>query len=548
MQTYLIRLITRLSKWEPLSGGDGERAITWGYFATLLLATLAGYIAFNNVAQIIAFSSDGLLQEDYLRDLFERGVDVRTWTVTAISFFQDLWVYALIRFSTGSVYLAFVGLSLIKVIFYVVIFYSFLSLTTCIQPIRKLWFSLLSTSVMLLATIFLANQLGVGMITLFADFAQLFTMMSHGSNIANAAIAILLTLLWLRDPSKGHLWLFLLFVLSITASFSDRLYVVVFVAPAMGAVVILSVLGRVSLRSVVWFGSVILLSDVIGQKLYHLLGPIPMVAYNFSLIGGWKPVYEFYISTYSLGWYYPVVLLSYICLIGVTIRVFFHAWKARSQQDHHVQSFDQQETAKLFLLPYAVLVMPVSFLAMALINRPGTYNSGGNLLALSLWAFLLVMSHSGLRLWAKGWFHVAIITTLVVYVGALATSSPAPLSRMLSPSYPDSKVGACLDTHANELGDGAGIADYWLARKINLFSKKGLRIDQAQGEELMFFQWNSNREVLVKRKHTFVVTDFPSNLLPMREVDMVRIYGQPDARFVCDGYPVLVYKNGLKNG
>lgn len=543
MQTYLVSLLKRLFNWEPVNGGCGERAITWGYLATLLLATLACYMAFNYVAQNIFFSSDGLLVEDYLRDIVERGGDGRTWNSTSTGAFPDALLYALIRFSTGSVYFAFAGFALVKIIFYVAILYALLSMVTHISSMRKLWFSLLSTSVMLLAIIFLCNQFGVGSFTNLTDFEQLFNMGSHGVTIANAAIAILLMLLWLRDPGKALLWLFLLFALSIAASFSDRLYMAALVAPAMGALITLSFLGRISWRAVVLLGSVFLLSDVIGQKLYHVLAPIPMVAYNFNLMNGWKPVYEFYISSaYRLGYYSVFVLFSYICLAGVAIRQLSQAWKVQGQPRHEQSC---AETAKLFLLPYAALVMPVCFLAMILINRPGTYNSPGNLLALSLWPFLLVMSHSGLRIWAKGWFHVTIITTLVIYVAVLAASSPFALSAMLSPTYPESKEVDCLDMHANELGDGAGIVDYWLARKINLLSKKGIHVDQAQGRELAFFQWNSSRDVFVKRKHTFVVTDYPSNLVPMLEVDIVRDHGKPDAKFICNGYPVLVYKNGL---
>ena len=533
--------LVRLFNWELISDRKLERAITWAYIAVWLLAILASYMGFNHVAQAEYFRADPLWMEDYLRDLFERGVDVREWAMTGLGYFPAMFVYGLIRYVTGSIYVAYVGLGLVCIAIYAGWFYAILGLITRISRQHRAWFAMCCTAIMMLVAFLPRNE------ALFYDI-QFFTFVNRGSTMANAAISILLTLLWLQNPIKGFAWFFPLFALSILASITDRVYEIFFMFPAFGAVVILSILGRVSWRSATWFGGMVLASDLIGQKIVHWIMPLQMVSYGkITVLEGWRPVLEFLASLFLQGWYYWIVLFSYLCLVGVSLFVLRREWKAPRQPALlGGNSVGYPETAKIFLLSLSVLALPVAILSMALINRPGTYNGSANILVLSFWPFLLVLSQPGLKLWLKGWFHLAVIATLGEGMTVLAVYFPAPLSELLRPAYPHSRMGECLDAHADELGDGAGIADYWLARPINLFSKKGIRVYQAQGPDLSLFQWNGSREVLRKRKYTFVITNTSSNLQPMREVDVVGSQGRPDVRFVCEGMPVLVYKHGMK--
>lgn len=540
---FLTKSLERFIKWEPAKGGGYERATTLTYLVTLMIAVSAIYMTANHVAQWFFFNADALWMEDYLQDWFVHDVNMKSWmTPGAPNFFPEMLIYGLIRFVTGSVYWGFVGFGLIKITLYATIFYSLLSWVTGLSRTHKLWFSSLFVSVLLLTSIFLGQQF---FYPRMPDFWQLFVPTAHGGAITNAIVAIFLTLLWFRDPGKSGLWITLLFILSILASLSDRMYVVWFMGPALGAALALLMLGFIKWRTAIGMGGVLLLSDFIARKIFVWIVPFQQVPYQFSK-EGWKTTLHFYTDLIAEGWYHPVVLFSYFCLVGVTVWVLFQEWKTQGQRVS-VRTFNPKEAAKYFLLPYAALVLPISFLAMALMNRPETqYFTWGNLLAFYFWVFLLAISSTRFRLYAKGWFHVAVISSLLGYVVICAVSRPNQLTAMLIPANPYSKLVSCLDSHSGDLGQGGGVADYWQARKINLFSQKGLRVDQAQGEFLRIFQWASNREMFDVQKHTFVLTNTPTNLSSILEEDVIRMNGKPDIKFVCDGFPVLVYGNGLK--
>lgn len=542
LQTPL-KFLNRILRWEPAYASRAELAITIGYSVSLLISILAVYMAANHLAQRFLFNADILWLEEYLQDLLFRDVDMSSWnTPGAPNFFPEMLVYGLLRYATGSVYWGFIGFGLVKIAFYMSFFYILLSFLSSRSRTQKSWFSMGCTAGLLLTPILLGNRYNYVRVT---DFWQLFSPGGHGGAVANALIAIWVVLQWLRNP-RDYKYPFLLFLLSVVASLSDRLYIVWFALPAIGAVVVLFALRYITWHMVAWLSSLVLISDMIGRKIFVWLVPLQIVPYDFSFSSGLRSVIRFYFDLFIEGWYYPFTFLFYLFLVGVTVYVFVKAWKARGGQALE-QGLDSQKATRLFLLLYATMVAPISFLGMALINRPeAQYFTGGNLFALFLGFFLFMTTPFGLELWSKGWFNIAAITTLLGYVGSLAISPPAPLMAMLAPANPYSELTACLDAHAKDFHGGAGIADYWQARPINVFTRKGLRIDQAKGDNLMIFQWASNQEMFKIRKHTFVLTDTPTNLPQILEKNIVRVHGQPDARFTCAGYPVLVYNDGLE--
>jgi hypothetical protein len=534
-----MKIIRQILNWETKIGSLAERAITFGYLAVLFFSILAVYMTCNHIAEWFLFQGDYLWMEDYLQDWLIHGVDMKTWmTPGAPNYFPEMVLYGFFRYVTGSVYWGFIGFGLAKIFLYMIIFYNLISLITTISRNQRLWFSMLCNSVLLLGSILLGSQFEFFRML---DFWQLFMPTAHGGAIFNALIAILLTLLWFRYPDKRYLWLFLLFLLSIVAALSDRLYTLWFAYPALGAIVCLFILGYATWKSVAWLAGVLLIADVFGRQVFFWLVPYQQVPFSFKFEEGWKTASQFYWVLIREGWYHPLVLFSYTSMAIITFYVLVKAWKRTDK------TLDSMEQGILFLLPYSTIVLPISFLGMMSINRPETqYFTGGDLLALSFWGFFLIITPFGLRLWNNKWFHVAIITTLIGFVAYLAISPPLPLPKMLSPANPYSPLIACLDSHRNDLGNGMGITDYWQAREIDLFSQTGLDADQAMGEDLRLFQWVSNREMFENRVYTFVMTNTPTNLPPILEEDVIRIQGEPDARFVCDGYPVLVYNEGIQ--
>ena len=535
---HWLTMLSRVSKWEPASGGKAEKAITAAYLAALLLSILAMYVAAKPLVPSLMWNSDMLGFEDYLRDWLVRGYDMKQWSMPGAPNYADMLLYGFFRYATRSVWWADVGFGLSRVAVFVSAPYALLSLISSSSRIQKLRFSLLFASSILLATILYTY----GEVP---DFILIFLTSHHGGALVYSMFAVLVTLLWLRDPHRRPLWLLLLLLFSIAASLCDRLYTIWFSVPAIGAMLVLVTLRRVSLGSVVLLSAALLGSDVVGQKIYQSIQPLLVVSYSLAPQEGLPAILTWYSAALAGNRYQQFVLFSYICLATLTLYVLARAWKNRGRPSP-LESDSSRKTGVLFLLLYAVLILPTCILFMALTNKAGNYYAaGGNLAALALWGFLAALSPLGMRLSKKGMLHIGVLGALFGYLGLLALSvSPSPQSIFAIPD-PYSPLVACLDSHATELGGGAGFADYWQARPINLFSKQGLHVDQAYGADLVPFRLVSNSEMLLPRKRTFVITDTPTNLPPILEADVIRIHGPADARFICAGYPVLVYRAGL---
>ena len=524
--------------YDPISGGATKKAITWGIFLIFVFSAL---VLCSRSLGTDLVNADGLWMEDYLRDWLVRGVNMTTWQpAMAPNYFPEMLIYGLIRYGTGSIYLGFMGFRLVKVILYAVLFYKLLSFATDLSRIYRLWIALLLSCGIILATILVGGT---------QDFWQLYVPTAHGGAFVNTLGAIVISLHWLRNPKENRGWvLILLVVLSTAAVLSDMIYLVWFIIPAMGAMFVLVVLGRITKRSF-WSFVACLLLLVLLERMSHWMTPYKEIPGSLALKEGWKATADLYFGLLAEGWYHPVVLFSFMGLVGAALYVLFSAWKKRGPD----QVNDAKKTTFLFLLPYAALVTPSTFLAMAVINRPAPqYLMGGDLISLLFLLFVLVITNRGQRVFVSAWFYVTVIFSAIAgFVGFLAFSSTnwASLAQKSTPipqPYPD--LVACLDSHAADFENGAGVADYWLTRSINLFSKKGLHVDNVIAGKLspLPVQAVSNREMFEDKKRTWIITNNQSHFPVIRETDMVLWQGQPDGRFECGGFPVLVYKSGVK--
>ncbi len=106
--------------------------------------------------------------------------------------------------------------------------------------------------------------------------------------------------------------------------------------------------------------------------------------------------------------------------------------------------------------------------------------------------------------------------------------------------YPESVQS--LDTLANRLDLKYGYADYWHAKRLTIFSKAGLRINQVH-QDLMF-HWAINNKSWYQREindpdsyplYTFIVTN------GLSKDQMLSRFGDPAIRYDCDGLKIYVY-------
>lgn len=96
----------------------------------------------------------------------------------------------------------------------------------------------------------------------------------------------------------------------------------------------------------------------------------------------------------------------------------------------------------------------------------------------------------------------------------------------------------CIDKHSEEYSLSYGLSDYWNAKKIMLFSKKGIipvQITPA-GD---IYHWINNIEwytYLKKSKNLFII------LAGLNENEILKRFGLPDETFECLQSKVIIYK------
>lgn len=519
-----------------------EKTITFVVYFIFIITILA---LCTKVLGTSLTNSDTLWMVDYLRDWLVRGVDMRTWQpAMAPNYFPEMLIFGLFIYGTKSVYLGFMVFRIAKALLYVFLFYKLLDLITQLPKIYKSWIAILLSTGMVLATIIIGNT---------QDFWQLYVPTAHGGAFVNSLIGIVLISYLLQNQKKNlNKALFYLFLLSIIAILSDLIFLVWFTIPVIVSFSFLTLFRqtpKINFVKIIFY----LITPILILPIYFWLTPYrPVLTPAINQFEGWKTTFDLFLTTLSENTIYQIIVVfSFFCLVGITVFVFFKNLKKRTSI-----SFDQisnkQETINLFLLFYACFITPMSFVSMAILDRPAPqYLMGGDLSSLLLFPFILILTSFGQKLLRSHLFYISVIFLVILGFEVSFTLSPptwVEVSHSLNPFqqiYPT--LVSCLDSHSKEFNNGAGVADYWEVRQINLFSKKGLRVDNVVAGKLspLPVQAASNREMFENKKRTWVITDTISAAPNIRESDMIRWQGKPTLRFICAGYPILVYQNGI---
>ncbi len=554
-----INIINLLVKWEPVKGSIGSKLITCGWVLAMLTAGFLVYAMLNSVGVSYFYDSDGLWVEDYLRDLVTPGVNMSTWmSPGAPNYFPEMLIYGLVRLLTGDLKLAMILFSAIKIILIGTSFYAIAGLATNQSKLHRIWFASLACTVVCLGlplsmgnTLLepcgaIGNAFAVAFsCTEIGDMWQFYNPGRHGGAYSNVLFALIFTLLWLRNSSGGRLWLALLFVLSVLSLISDKLFLVWFIAPVLQVVGLLAILRHVSWGHFLKLAALLIAAVFISGPINHLLNPIQVVDTNYHGLESTRKLIEFLSHIIGEYGYYQMVAVSYSVVAVIAAWLVYREWRGRAYATGQVNK--TKPTARLFIITFAALIPIANLMSMALTNNlVPRYMGFASLAALSVWLWLPLLGPWNNWLWARGVTHVVILGFLALNMGFLAMTSPAPVIAMTHWDDPYPKIVACLDAHANEYNLKNGLADYWRARQISILSKKNLHADQAIKGELIISPFVANLEKSYSEKlRTFVLTNTPTHTPPLIENEIIRFHGRPDARFLCEGYPVLVYKNGL---
>jgi hypothetical protein len=319
---------------------------------------------------------------------------------------------------------------------------------------------------------------------------------------------------------------------------SDRLFLVLFAAPAAGLVVLRAALRREGLRPLRLPLALLVVGSAVGLRAGRLLtrrqpGGPPSPSFDWgeaqrsaaALAQATRALLEGPSGPVLLAWAGVWLLLG-----GLAVgRLRWAAGEGAPARAWAVCTF-------------FVLSLGTSLLVMV---GTGNVIDAGSLRYLPLATLppLLLPAVLGAALLAPGPRRLLSLLALALVAGALAlTGVPrAPLADVADLAGRVPPLARCLDAHAREGGLVWGIGGYWEAKPVSLFSREGVRVRQVDHTGAPF-TWISNSDWFLETRgeppprYTFAL-QLGEGPLPVLEAR----YGLPERTLRCEGFTVWVY-------
>lgn len=455
------------------------------------------------------FSADCLYLPSVYQDLLVDGHALKGWNFNpAPNFFPDMLLYFILMAGCGnSIVVASFLFSLIQVL---AIFFIMARLFRFLLPDASThWFSL----IFLLLTFFIMEYM-----FFTREYFYSFYMLSnafHTGSFVMAVLCLWMSLNYFKKPSV-LLWLLLL-VIGFVGVVSDRLFLVLYTAPAFVSVLFL--FRRFTPKQVILFISMLLLSVLLGllalnaireHAWFNIDSPHKLMAFDsmkesydiFSeQIGSYLTEFSFKSITICL------TLASFMAMIVLFVKV-----RKRGQ----------------WLLAYYIVFSTV--FSLLVISAPilnGNY-TGYDILRYNIYPLYLMPLNLVLVgayfLKQKNGFRYAKHAGLVLYTAVLALAISSVNTTWLYQyfSYYPSNA-RILDKLTDQKLIGCGVANYWDAKPATLFSKKGVRL-YAVFDDLNYQGHVANTDWFLKNTFNYLLLKNPvDTALCVRKFGSVQI-------------------------
>ncbi len=487
------------------------------YLPFLLIITILGInlgLYFTHNLNPGIFTSDLLYLPALYKDIIVNGGSFSNWALTpAPYYFPDMPLYFLSNLLTGNYYYA------------IAVFFTLQSLLLLyiVYKIYHLFFDN-SISLYLAAIIF-------ALIHLFPTPVSGFMFVSaiHYGEFISGLFVIYLVLLVLNSQQLKLLPLFLLFFLVSFTSASDASFSLHFVLPILFSIVVLWAIKRVVSKSMlglfivfgaaIWFSKILhqtfsINKDLLAGNNIMALGDLFLVAYREytfdSMVGIsvlaiafisllFKERLSFFYDNYSTTT--PLMFISlFLLFMSTGILV--------------VLALTPIAIATRYMIPFfemPILLSPLYLGFLKLIGNKKSTKIFLTVVALLLFIFVLIDGRKKLH-------H-----------GTVHNDYYLPLTQ-------------CVDSFIEETGARNGIATYWNAKPMYMFSKHHLVIAQVH-------QDLSPDNVISTSAWRQKEYDFA--MITNRDMDknkIIMINGNPDKIYTCQNTEILYYKNKMHTG
>jgi len=411
------------------------------------------------------FNTDSLYLPALYNDFFIENGKVGSWVFNSSpNFVPDMLLYFPLNYFTGNFRLTTIVFSLLQQIL----------LLTLLYCLFRRFFGKNAPNYQ--ALVFLLSIIFVLPFFLANDYYLSFLFLSHTFHFGTFLMALLsLNLAFFYLDKKNNLILALLIFIQIVAFLSDRLFLVLFTGPAFLTFALRwknrqSLILAISQLCVALIGFV-LFNNMKGFFNLHLSMPhrFTEIGYFFDSIGVLIDNFAFYFSNSSF--ISLMLILSFTSFVFTIIIVVKNYLKIL---------FDEHIDIHLVYLLFSAFFIP-AVIAAPLLN--GNY-TGFDTIRYIVFAFYLAVFNIPLILWfyrSKISEQSIRLTGIILFVGLLgygffltAKTNLGQQIRHLTNYYPE--LVESVDNVAIQEGLKFGLANYWDAKHITMFSKSGVKI------------------------------------------------------------------------
>ncbi len=431
-------------------------------FSATLCFILAWFSRLADYDIATFFSTDSLYLPSVYKDLVIDGNELKGWVFNpAPNFFPDMLLYfGLMPLCANSFMIASFSFAFIQV---TALMYILSRIFKSLLPQHpKHWYSL----IFLLLTFFMMEYL-----FFTREYYYSFYMLSnayHTGSFIMAMLCLWMSLRYFIKPSARHLLSLLL--ISVFCIVSDRLFLLFYTIPAFSTA--LFFIGRIRSKAMLLFMSTLLLSAVLGLwcfcflsqgKYFYIDQPHKLMAFDDMKES--LRIFTGQIGDYLSGFCFKsiTIYLSMVAFIAIIVLYF------KTRQNGH------------WLLGYYMLfstVFSILVISAPIIN--GNY-TGYDTLRYNIYPFYLMPLNLALFLayvvrnetWLQYGKRIALVVYVLFFITACRFINTTFLYRYFS-YYPDK--ARILDAFAPGVGLKCGIAGYWDAKPVTMFSRKGLRL------------------------------------------------------------------------
>lgn len=419
-------------------------------------------------------NTDTLYLPSIWKDVMIDGTGFKGWHLNgAPNFFPDMTLYFIIRFFISNWLTAIIVFSMVQSA--IILTLSYFVVKTFIEGIPPLFLNL----GMLLMLLIFYSQLSGG----FYYHTYLFLSMTYHTG---SYVMLLLSLLFLGRYLKNDkpADLAVLFIVMVLAVFNDRLYLFQFSFPSL--VLVLLLISKPMRKKLLFFYSASLAAIIFGIVIFNLIGlsaifDIAHINNNFlnwaNVLSSFQILFLEYANKFRGSFFYSIVgllvILSWISMFVLSVKAVIRLVKGKKVVGAYIM-----ETAYcLFATVYSLCI----FTGPAL---------GGNYLGLAHDRYNVYFIFFNLFNWPFLAFKVsevralrqpvtALISLFLLFnIGVLLyfhskTTTAEGLSRFTH-YYPD--AARDMDELAVKYDLKYGLADFWYAKYITMFSKTDLRV------------------------------------------------------------------------